>query len=544
MLTLASSMKLPVESVTQTFAILAKRGAGKSYTASVIAEEMLKSGQQIIAVDPTGAWWGLRSKFPVVIFGGEHADIPLEESAGEIIAKSLVENRFPAVIDLSLFRKGAAIRFMLAFAETLYRLNREAVHLFVDEADAVAPQQRYQGGDENRMLGAMEDIVRRGRKRGIGCTLITQRPAVLNKNVLTQCEVLVALRMVHPKDIDAVKEWVNVHGDPATAKKMIESLPSLPIGNAWFWCPAWDLFQRAEIRSRETFDSGATPKPGQAEKKPKQLAKIDLTKLGEQIKATVEKAKADDPKELRRRIAELERQLKERPAEQIEVEKIVEVPVLKNGQLDRTEKISERLETIVGKVTAEVAELRRLIAPASAPRPTPRTQTSLGQSAMKTAPVAAKKIPREVSEHLTKTQQRILDVIATLNARGIQPNRDCVARWQAIHPNGGRYGSDLAHLREQGFLNGFQLTAAGLAVAAINVTGPSGVLDALQEGTQKKLFATILENDGEAYVRDTLAAKLEIHPNGGRYGSDLAWLRTMGVITERGPITVTEGALR
>jgi DNA helicase HerA-like ATPase len=84
------------------------------------------------------------------------------------------------------------IRFMVAFAETLYRLNREAVHLFVDEADAFAPQARNYGGDENRMLGAMEDIVRRGRKRGIGCTLITQRPAVLNKNVLTQCEVLVA----------------------------------------------------------------------------------------------------------------------------------------------------------------------------------------------------------------------------------------------------------------------------------------------------------------------------------------------------------------
>jgi hypothetical protein len=90
---------------------------------------------------------------PVVIFGGEHADVPLEESAGEVVARSIVENRFPAVLDLSLFRKGQMIRFMVAFAETLYRLNREAVHLFVDEADAFAPQARNYGGDENRMLG-------------------------------------------------------------------------------------------------------------------------------------------------------------------------------------------------------------------------------------------------------------------------------------------------------------------------------------------------------------------------------------------------------
>ena len=46
----------------------------------------------------------------------------------------------------------------------------------------------------------MQDIVRRGRKKGIGCTLITQRPAVLSKDVLTQCEVLCVLRLVHPVD--------------------------------------------------------------------------------------------------------------------------------------------------------------------------------------------------------------------------------------------------------------------------------------------------------------------------------------------------------
>src|SRR5207253_5010557 len=40
------------------------------------------------------------------------------------------------------------------------------------------------------------------------------------------------------------------------------------------------------------------------------LAKADLDELGEQIAATIEKAKADDPRELRKRIAELERQVK------------------------------------------------------------------------------------------------------------------------------------------------------------------------------------------------------------------------------------------
>lgn len=314
-LKIAQGLSLPVDAVTQTFAILAKRGTGKTYTASVMAEEMLKAGHQVVAIDPTGAWFGLRSSadgkrggFPIVVMGGEHGDVPLEDTAGEVIASAIVENRLSAVIDLSLFRKGQLIRFMVAFAETLYRLNRDALHLFVDEADAVAPQGRQYGGDENRMLGAMEDIVRRGRRRGIGCTLITQRPAVLNKNVLTQCESLYAMRLVHPKDIDAIMEWINVHADDKDARAVVDSLPTLGIGEAWFWSPGWmQTIKRVKIRERETFDSSATPKPGQTARVPKALAEIDLNALGAQIKATVEKAKANDPKVLQARIRELEK---------------------------------------------------------------------------------------------------------------------------------------------------------------------------------------------------------------------------------------------
>lgn len=111
---ISDTLSLPLEFVTSTQAILAKKRVGKSYTASVQAEELLKLGQQICAIDPTGAWSGLKSSadgkhpgFPIVVFGGERGDVPLEETAGEIIATSLVEQRFSAILDVSLFRKGA-----------------------------------------------------------------------------------------------------------------------------------------------------------------------------------------------------------------------------------------------------------------------------------------------------------------------------------------------------------------------------------------------------------------------------------------------------
>ena len=50
---------LPLELVTSTQAILARKRNGKSDTASVEAEELLSQKQQLAAIDPTGAWWEL-----------------------------------------------------------------------------------------------------------------------------------------------------------------------------------------------------------------------------------------------------------------------------------------------------------------------------------------------------------------------------------------------------------------------------------------------------------------------------------------------------
>lgn len=341
----SENFDLPLDLTTQTLAVLAKKGAGKSYTASVMIEELLDAGQVPVILDPTGAWFGLKSSadgksagYPMVIFGGEHADLPLEETAGEATARAIVEQRFPAIIDLSLFRKGQVKRFVTPFLETLYRLNRLPLMLVVDEADDICPQRPF--GDEAQMVGALEDVVKRGRKKGIGCTLITQRPADLAKQVLTQCEMLVAMRLTHPLDIKAVMEWVNVHADGAQADKMVKSLPSLPIGTAWFWSPGWgDIFEMVKVRTRRTFDSGATPKAGEKAVAPKQFAQVDLTKLGEQIRVSVERAKENDPAELKKKIANLEKEL----AKKVSTPERIEVPVFTKDEM-------AKLENVVGEL--------------------------------------------------------------------------------------------------------------------------------------------------------------------------------------------------
>ncbi len=363
---ISPDLALPLDAVTQTFAVLAKRRVGKTYTASVLAEEMVAAGLPFVALDPTGAWWGLRSSadgqhegLPVVIIGGQHGDIPLEPTAGKVIAELVVDHPGFYVLDLSATESDAEQdRFATDFATRLYRYkekHRDPLHLFIDEADSFAPQKPFKG--QERMLGAFEALVRRGGIRGIGMTLITQRPAVLNKNVLTQCECLIVLQMTAPQDQDAIDDWVRRNGTKEQRDTLMASLASLQRGEAWVWSPAWlEAFKLIHVRERHTFNSSATPKAGEKAISPQHLAPVDLEQLRDKIASTIEKAKAEDPAELRRQIAELQKQLKARPVQatgplqgvQPKVETKIEYvdrPVL-NGELPRLEKAVQDLAAI------------------------------------------------------------------------------------------------------------------------------------------------------------------------------------------------------
>jgi hypothetical protein len=310
-------------------------------------------------IDPTDAWFGLRSSpdgrstgYPIAVFGGDHGDVLLEPGGGAVLAEAIVRERFSAIICTETMTKGEELRFVGDFLETLYRKNREAMHLFIDESDLFAPQAPY--GVEARTCGATDDIVRRGRKKGIGCTLITQRASVINKNVLSQADMLVALGCSHPLDLEAIEKWVRKNADPELAKEMMASLPSLPRGEAWVWNPSQHLFKRVAIRQRRTFDSGATPKAGEKKREPKILAPVDIARLGQAMADTVQRQRENDPKELKKQVLDLRRKL-ERVGEGQDRAELRPLSVLKRDDLDRLEKIVARADVVLNKHDAAVS---------------------------------------------------------------------------------------------------------------------------------------------------------------------------------------------
>jgi hypothetical protein len=315
-LVVSKTLSLPLESVTSTFGLLAVRGSGKTNAMRSMAEEMFEASLPFVVVDPVGSWYGLRSGrdgsagggLPVFIFGGEHGDVPLTRGSGELVADVIVSQRLSSILDLSGFDSEADRKaFLLAFARRVYVKNRDPLHLFLEEADDYIPQRPMR--DELHLKRAWENIVRRGRGRGIGITLATQRSAVVNKDVLTQVETLFVMRTTGPQDIEAIKAWTKYH---AFGEDLLPTLSGLADGEAWVWSPHFlKKTERFKFRLSRTFDSGATPKnlKGSAARKVASLADVDIDKLRGRIAETIEAAKKDDPETLRAALRFTEREL-------------------------------------------------------------------------------------------------------------------------------------------------------------------------------------------------------------------------------------------
>jgi hypothetical protein len=434
-LKISADLSLPADAVTQTFAVLAKKRVGKTYTASVMAEEFVAANIPFVVLDPTGAWWGLRSGkngkpgggLPVYVIGGQHG-IPLEPTAGKVIADQVVNHPSFYVIDVSLFESNAAQdRFALDFGERLYRAKekrREPMHLFVDEADAFMPQRPFKG--QERMLGAFEALVRRGGIRGIGVTLITQRAAIVNKNVLTQVECLIILQTTGPQDKNAIHDWVKDNGTPEQEAELMQSISSLSRGEAWIWSPAWlEMFKRIHIRERNTFNSSATPRAGEKPQAVPTLAAVNLEKLSQEIKATIERAKENDPEALRKRIRELERAARD-------AAKAPDPQVMNKMAMQARQGVAQEYESKLKNMDRMVKEYVRRVQNAVSEIPEPKiqlanispptkTEHSFGRFIRSQTPVPKKELPIGLVESM-RPEARIKDGARRMLAAAVKWN--------------------------------------------------------------------------------------------------------------------------
>lgn len=570
-LKIARDLTLSLDYVTKTVGILAQRRKGKTYTANVIAEEFVAAGLPFVALDPTGAWWGLRASadgdregLPVTILGGEHGDVPLERTDGKGVAELVVDEPGWYVIDFSLFESNAAeVQFAADFAQRLYRRKGQPnsdfpMHLFVDEADRFVPQRpaRAKGeGAETTMLGAFEAIVRRGGLRGLGTTLISQRSAVVNKNVLEQCDVMIVLRTVGPNDRDRIMEIVSAEGTKEQIAEVKSSMASLDLGEAWFWEPGEGIFQRIHVRERRTFNSSATPKPGEKRVQPRQLASVDLEVIKQRWEATIEKAKADDPKELRRQIQLVQSTVaaQAKTIKQLEAHVCPEAaPVVEPLVKPEDVEMFTRLAGVLAAVAPTLEDLvdRMKEAAGGGGQDAPRARKPGGRVVpMPTRPSRDRPAAHEPrpsatdrGELLSGPQRKVMSVLATYGA--VSKRR--LAMQAGYSARGGAFNNTLSSLRARGCINrGDPIEATELGLELLGAYEPLPRGQALIDHwlasltvPQGKILRALIEHG--PLEKDELATECGYEPTGGAFNNNLSALRTLELITRGRPIELTD----
>lgn len=549
-------LALPLDAATQTFGDLGKKGGGKTYGAQRRFELLYDAGVQCVAFDPVGNWWGLRllrdgkmPGLPVPVFGGAKGDIPLETTAGAYVAQVIVERDISVVLDVSRFRKGERKRFLTDFAEEFFHLKKDAaspVHLFLDEAHFFVPQRPQKG--EERMLGAMEDIVRVGRNYGIGVTLISQRAASVNKDVLTQVECLLAYQTSSAQDKKAIREWVEENDEAGLA--LLGELKGLAQGEALLWSPSWlRVFRKVHVTQKDTYDASSTPKVGAAPRKVRELAPVDLEEIRDAMQESIERQRDNDPAELRRCLKATQDKLDVALLKGLQSATPKEVPVIAEEDLARLERAVSKL----GEIRNQTAQAEQVIATELENFRTVLHKTLVRKATpapSKEAPALVEKKRRAPSTDAPKLgtgPRAMLRFLSMNNPRGL--TRTQLALLVGIKATGSAFSNYLSILRVAGLVQVegaiVHVTDEGLHVVDDVVPVPQ-TTDAmvamwksrLKSGGARAILDKLVVSYPGSVTRAALAEHLGIAMGGSALANYLSLLRTNGLLQNAGSSAV------
>lgn len=540
---------IPDAALDDRLGIVGMTGAGKTFGVATCVERILAKHGRVIIPDPLGVWYGLRlladgktaSNYDVVIFGGPHADLPITPHAGALIGETVATMRESAILDLSQFETAASERrFMRDFLDALYRKAAgDPVHLVFDEADLWAPERIMdKEGDATKLHGIMQTVVRRGRIKGLTSWLISQRPASLSKNVLSQVDGLAAFRLTASQDRKALGLWIEGQADRDAGKAILDRLPTKGQGEAVVWLPQRGILSDVTFPPRLTFDSSRAPKRGEKTRK-RELPPINLSALKDKLTSVEAETKANDPKALRAEIARLTADLRKAP--QSDQHSLTEANRMgyNQGVTETRHQYDSAIASATRGIEAAIETLRRFApsAPTSTnyrPPPTPAA-----------APRGTAGIIGTRDSTLPKAERRILTALAQY-PEGRTKSQVAILTGYAI--NGGGFNNALGALRKADYIRGSDrllITSDGRTALGSYDPLPFGAalldhwIDQLPKA-EKLILAYLAQLYPQSATKEEAARSTGYEPNGGGFNNALGRLRKLELIDGRGEMKASD----
>jgi len=301
------NVTLPVVEVLTGRAFLTgKSGAGKSNSASVVAEELLDRGFPLLIVDTDGEYWGLKEEYEILHVGAdEECDLQVSSEHAPKLAELALEDNVPIILDVSGFLdedEGDAL--VRETARELFQREKKLKKPFlmlVEEIHEYIPE----GGGLDDTGKMLIRVAKRGRKRGLGLAGMSQRPADVKKDFITQCDWLLWHRLTWENDTNVVRRVVG--------KEYADAVQDLDDGEAFLMADFLEAdVQRLQVRRKRTFDAGATPDLEDFERPDLKSVSGDLVGELEEISQREERR--------RDRIAQLEERVEDLQEEKAELE--------------------------------------------------------------------------------------------------------------------------------------------------------------------------------------------------------------------------------
>lgn len=530
--------------------IVGASGSGKTVTAKHEVAQLLDQRRHVAIIDPTGVWWGMRSTpdgegrgYDLPIFGGDHGDLPIRPGQGEAIARLVLEQRVSAIIDLSAIDNSADWRrFMADFVATLRKLVRSNFHLVMDEADEFAAENPSDASG----FALRENLVwiaKRGRVHGFVPTWITQRPADIAKAVTSQAQTLIAHQLILAHDQKAIDGYLAAKGSAGPRKEVMGSLAELAIGERWVYSPRLKLLDRGVTAPLSTFDSSATPAPGEAPLQPRTLAELDVSAIAAALATplSIEQETGGTPRSVGDHdgdLARLERQLAAVAAERDETE----------ADLAAANQTITAARQVAENITRDVAKLIALIegwpaGPAADEHVADEPEVVPHEMAAP-SPAPAPDRLATADTAVTPAQQRILDQLAWAAEAFHKPaiERQVLAIVLGAHPRTKSYLNNLGALRTAGLIDypttsTVALTAAGVDQAARpDIAGATVAMlrdsvAAWLPPAQRRIFKLVVASWPKGMDRDRLAAAIGTHPRTKSLLNNIGRLKTLGLLT-------------
>lgn len=541
---LADNLTLDTHSLVNTRGLVqGTSGSGKSYTLRKIIETTYGQVQHII-LDVEGDFASLREKFDYVL-AGKNGDIPASVKTAGLLARKVLQLKTNLIVDLYELKMHERIQFVKLFLESMIDAPKELwqpVLILIDEAHIFAPEK---GNAES--MSAVIDICTRGRKRGYGTILATQRLSKLHKDAAAECGNKLIGRTNLDIDVKRAADELGLNSKDA------QNLRTLKPGEFFAFGPAISN-EIVKVKIGKTVTShpvagtrGMSGNTPAASSKVKQALK-ELADLPKELEVEL-KTTAD----LKARINQLTQELKLKPAPAVDQSKIDQA--IERGVSQAKVILEKEFKLKLKSIKDELSEVLNKVVTSDIPTPKVSGVIQPQQHVIKHTPPTrqmqkAKEVPTRDGGNdaqLGACEKKILGFLASQPGKSFSKVQVGAMTGYA-HSSGG-FNNALSKLGQSGYIT------RSNAMISLNSDADvseflSGVPHTLQnwidklDKCQKAIYQFLLDNPSDSFDKSEVADHTGYAHSSGGFNNAISRLNTLGLIQRNsGRLQINEDLL-